>query len=110
MKEIKTIIYFYQNNFQFQFWKVPVYGENSNDILSESELVEQFQLIIANKSKENVPIGMLSSQQRDILAKAYEELIRSKLITGPKICFPNFTKFSKILRNFANFLLLTLSS
>lgn len=61
----------------FQFYKVPVYGENSNDILSESEFYEQFQSIVANKSTENVPIGLLSSQQRDALAKAYEELIKS---------------------------------
>lgn len=54
-----------------------MFGENSNDILSESELLEIFQLIVANKSQQNVPIGMLSSQQRDVLAKAYEELIKS---------------------------------
>lgn len=54
-----------------------MFAENSNDILSESELLEQFQLIVANKNHQNVPIGMLSSQQRDVLAKAYEELTKS---------------------------------
>lgn len=45
--------------------------------MSEAELFEIFQSIIANKSEDNVPIGILSSQQRDVLAKAYEELVRS---------------------------------
>ncbi|KAJ6638879.1 Carnitine O-acetyltransferase [Pseudolycoriella hygida] len=71
----RHIVVAYRNG----FYKVPVYGESSNDILSEVELFEQFQLITANKNKENIPIGMLSSQQRDTLAKAYEELIRSPL-------------------------------
>lgn len=69
----RHIVVAYRNG----FYKVSVFAENSNDILSESELLEQFQLIVANKNHQNVPIGMLSSQQRDVLAKAYEELTKN---------------------------------
>lgn len=61
--------------FWFQFFKVPVYDNASNRILSEKELHGQLLEIVQNNQNQSTPIGALTAQHRDTLAVAYERLI-----------------------------------
>jgi carnitine O-acetyltransferase len=60
------------------FFKVPVYDVN-NEPLCENQLFEQIQICLneAAKVKNPLKIGVLTSDNRDIWAKAYLELTKS---------------------------------
>lgn len=66
--------------FDFQFYKVPVYEESSDRFLSENQLTEQLLLIIKD-SGHNEAIGLLTTENRDTLAVAYEKLTEGKIST-----------------------------
>lgn len=69
----KHIGLFYKNN----AFKIPVYGGPSGtDILSVDELIEQFRECIAKVKGTVEPVGILSTEQRDNYAIAYEALIK----------------------------------
>lgn len=59
-----------------QFYNVPVYEENSDKSLSENQLIEQLLLIIRRNETADVPVGILTSEHRDVLAPAYEKLVK----------------------------------
>lgn len=63
-----------------QFYKVPVYDESSDRFLSEHQLTEQLLLIIKD-NVHNAAVGILTTENRDTLALAYEKLMSGK-------CFP----------------------
>ncbi|CAH1735571.1 unnamed protein product [Chironomus riparius] len=60
------------------FFKVPVYNVHG-DILGENQLMEQLQFCVneAMKVKNPLKIGVLTSDNRDNWAKAYQELIKN---------------------------------
>lgn len=60
----------------FQYFKVPVYETASGKILSENEITEQLLLILKENKGESVPIGILTTEHRDTLAIAYENLTK----------------------------------
>lgn len=56
-----------------QYYKVPVYEESSDKFLSENQLTEQLLLILKD-SGNNEQVGILTTEHRDTLAIAYENL------------------------------------
>lgn len=62
--------------FHYQFYKLPVYEDNCDKFLSENQLIEQLLLIIRRSENADVPVGVLTSEHRDTLAPAYENLIK----------------------------------
>lgn len=58
------------------FYKVNVYEQSSDKFLSENELTEQFLLILKQNPTESVAIGLLTTEHRDTLAIAYENLVK----------------------------------
>lgn len=56
-----------------QYYKVPVYEESSDKFLSENQLTEQLLLILKD-SGHNEQVGILTTEHRDTLAVAYENL------------------------------------
>lgn len=63
----------------FQYYKVPVYGgADGRTILSEQELFDQLKSCVSPQKNQN-PIGILSSDNRDNWAVAYQELIKDPL-------------------------------
>lgn len=55
---------------------MPVYEEDSDKFFNENQLTEQLLLIIRRNDGENPPVGILTTEHRDTLAVAYENLIK----------------------------------
>ncbi|GFS32173.1 carnitine O-acetyltransferase [Nephila pilipes] len=55
------------------YFKVNVYGEDGRP-LNERQLLTQFQNVVAQSSVPKSPIGILTTLQRDVWAKAYKRL------------------------------------
>lgn len=66
---------------QFQFYKVNVYEGTSDEFFTENQITEQL-LSILKDSGQNEPIGLLSTEHRDTLATAYENLTNGRKITN----------------------------
>lgn len=58
------------------FYKVGVYEPSSDKFLSENQLTEQLLLILKQNPTESVAIGLLTSEHRDTLAIAFENLVK----------------------------------
>lgn len=56
---------------------MPVYEESSDRFFSENQLTEQLLLILKDTG-HNEAIGILTTENRDTLATAYERLIQGK--------------------------------
>ncbi|GLH09742.1 Choline O-acetyltransferase-like Protein [Gryllus bimaculatus] len=67
----KHVVVAYKNH----FFEVAVYGENGEP-LSEDQIREQLCEIVSGPVRPAVPIGILTSDQRDNWGKAYQELIK----------------------------------
>lgn len=63
----------------FQYYKVPVYEESSDKFLSENQLTEQLLLILKD-SGHNEQVGILTTEHRDTLATAYENLTQGTVL------------------------------
>ncbi|XP_055298484.1 carnitine O-acetyltransferase-like isoform X3 [Sitodiplosis mosellana] len=59
--------------FKNGYYKVTVYEESSDKFLSENQLTEQLLLILKD-SGNNEQVGLLTTEHRDTLATAYENL------------------------------------
>lgn len=57
-----------------QFYKMTVYEDASDKFYSENQLTEQLLLILKDTG-HNEPIGIITTEHRDDLANAYENLI-----------------------------------
>lgn len=84
----RHIVVAYRNG----FYRVPVYLESSDKFLDENQLTEQLLLIIRQNDGDNAAVGLLTTENRDTLAIAYENLIKGmlKLIA---ILFPIMYEF-----------------
>lgn len=56
-----------------------VYEGSSDQFLSENQITEQLLLILKD-SGQNEPIGLLSTEHRDTLAAAYENLTKGDFL------------------------------
>lgn len=59
---------------------MPVYEESSDKFLSENQLTEQLLLILKD-SGHNEQVGILTTEHRDTLATAYENLTQGTVLS-----------------------------
>lgn len=81
----------------FQFYKLNVYEGTSDEFSTENQITEQL-LSILKDSGQNEPIGLLSTEHRDTLATAYENLTNGEskpnlAFTGKIVVTPYFSCF-----------------
>lgn len=69
----------FSNWIYLQFYKVPVYEESSEKLLSENQLTEQLLLIVKDCGNKK-QVGILTTEHRDTSAIAYENLIEGNII------------------------------
>ena len=60
-----------------------VYGKDHKP-LSINQILEQLKQIVERSQKPSVPVGILTTENRNTWAKAYNNLIKGKLSTWAK--------------------------
>lgn len=74
-EEHRYFLVIYKNN----FYKVPHHDPVTGELLSKTQLYNQFQLIKNSNLPEGVPVGALTSLNRDEYLAAYENLLKSPI-------------------------------